>query len=98
MTWGLEVERHQLGATGPHGQRVVVGRVQPLSSGVNPGQLPPVVLQEALPSATGSQLLGLGLREGGHVAVTSPLRPDLWGGGGGGGGGSHQSADSSGSC
>lgn len=76
-TWGLEVERHQLGATDPHGQRVVVGRVQPLSSGVNPGQLPPVVLQEALPSTAGSKLLRLGLREGGHVAVTSSLRPDL---------------------
>ncbi|TNN59899.1 hypothetical protein EYF80_029865 [Liparis tanakae] len=32
-TWGLEIECDQLGATEPHGQRVVVGRVQPLSSG-----------------------------------------------------------------
>lgn len=78
VTWSLEVERHQLGATDPHGQRVIVGRVQPLSSRVNPGQLPPVVLQEALPSAAGSKLFRLGLREGGHVAVASSLRPDLW--------------------
>lgn len=88
VTWGLEVESHQLGAAHPHGQRVVVGRVQPLSTGVNPGQLPPVVLQEALPSAAGGQLLRLGLREGGHVSGTGSLRPDLWGGGGGDGGGS----------
>lgn len=78
LTWGLEIECDQLGATEPHGQGVVVGRVQPLSSGVNSGKLPAIVLQEAFPSATCCKLLCLCLWEGGHVPVTRPLRPDLW--------------------
>ncbi len=78
LTWGLEVECDQLGATKPHGQRVIVGGVQPLSSGVNSGKLAAVVLQEALPSATCRKLLRLCLWEGGHVPVTCPLRPDFW--------------------
>lgn len=78
LTWGLEIERNQLGATEPHGQRVVVGWVQPLSSGIHSGKLTPVVLQEAFPSAACRKLLCLCLWEGGHVPVACPLCPDLW--------------------
>lgn len=73
----LEVERHQLGATEPHGQRVVVGRVQPLAAGVDPGQLQAVVLQELLALDLVDVLLGLGLGEGRHVAETGPFGADL---------------------
>lgn len=81
-TGGLEVERHQLAAAQPHGQGVIVGGVKALPLGVDARQLPPVVLQEALAAASRGKLLSLGLREGGHVPVTGPVRPDLcrqWG-------------------
>lgn len=77
-TWGLKVECDQLGAAEPHRKRVIVGRVQPLSSGINSGKLPLVVLQETLPFAAGRKLLRLGLGEGRHVLVTGSLRPNLW--------------------
>lgn len=60
----LEVECYQLGPTEPHGQRVVVGGVQSLASGVDPGQLQPIVLQEPLPLDLVDVFLCLGLGEG----------------------------------
>lgn len=78
LTWGLEIQSDQLGSADPHGQRVVVGRVQPLSSRINPGKLTAVVLQEAFPSAACRKLLCLCLWEGGHVPVPRPLCPNLW--------------------
>lgn len=78
LTWGLEIECDQLGAAEPHGKRVVVRWVQPLSSGINSGKLKAVVLQEAFPPAASRKLLCLCFWEGRHVPVTRPLRPYLW--------------------
>ena len=77
LTRGLEVECDQLGSAEPHGQRVVVGGVEPLSTRVDPGQLQAVVLQEPLALDLVDVLLCLGLGEGGHVPETGPLRADL---------------------
>ena len=46
LTWSLEIERHHLGATQPEAEGVVVGRVHPLSLGVNAGQALLIVFQE----------------------------------------------------
>lgn len=62
-TCGLEVERYQLGPTEPHGQGVIVGGVQSLASGVDPGQLQTVVLQKLLSLDLVDVLLRLGLGE-----------------------------------
>lgn len=81
-TCSLEVEGHQLGAAQPHGQGVVVGGVQALAAGVDPGQLQTVVLQELLALHLVHVLLRLGLRERRHVPETGPLSADLCRGGG----------------
>lgn len=76
-TCSLEVERHQLGAAQPHGKGVIVGGVQALAAGVDPGQLQTVVLQELLALHLVDVLLRLGLRERRHVPETGPLSADL---------------------
>lgn len=73
----LEVESHQLGPAEPHGQRVVVRGVQSLASGVDPGQLETIVLQELLPLDLIDVFLCLGLGEGRHVPETGPFCTDL---------------------
>lgn len=78
LTRGLEVEGHQLAATDPHGQWVIVGGVEALPLGVDATQLPAVVLQEFLALAAIGVLLRLGLRKGRHVPVTGFLGTDLW--------------------
>lgn len=77
-TWCLEVKRYQLGAAEPHRQRVVVGGVEPLTSGVDPGQLKSIVLQKLLPLDLIDVLLRLGFGERRHVPKTGPLGADLY--------------------
>jgi hypothetical protein len=64
LTWGLEVEGHKLTATDPHGQRIIIGGIQPLALGVDAGELQPIVLQELLAFGLVHILLSLGFREG----------------------------------
>lgn len=63
-TSSLEVERYQLRPAEPHGDGVIVGRLEPRASGVDPGQLQAVVLQELLPLGFIDVLLCLGLGKG----------------------------------
>lgn len=77
LTWGLKVECYKLAATDPHGQRIIVGGVQPLALRVDARELQPVVLEELLAFGLVHILLSLSFRKGGHVPVTSTFCANL---------------------